>query len=68
DFTVPALKEFAFAVIFKFNGNFRGQLKISSWNVAGWKSILGKGFVEYVKDENPDIICIQETKVLKNFR
>jgi len=39
------------------------HLKISSWNIAGWKSVLGKGFQDYVKSENPDIICIQETKV-----
>lgn len=39
------------------------ELKIVSWNVAGFNAILGKGFVDYVKNENPDVICIQETKI-----
>jgi len=39
------------------------HLKIVSWNVAGFKSILGKGFLEYLTAEDPDIICLQETKI-----
>jgi len=39
------------------------QLKIASWNVAGWQSVIGKGFAEYVKNEDPDIICVQEHKL-----
>eukprot|EP01119_Soliformovum_irregulare_P001652 TRINITY_DN11384_c0_g1_i1.p1 TRINITY_DN11384_c0_g1~~TRINITY_DN11384_c0_g1_i1.p1 ORF type:complete len:358 (+),score=105.55 TRINITY_DN11384_c0_g1_i1:15-1088(+) len=49
DFTQPAKKE--------------GDLKIVSWNIAGFKAILGKGFEEYVTKEDPDIICLQETKI-----
>jgi len=41
----------------------QNHLKIVSWNVAGWKSVIGKGFSKYVQDEDPDIICLQETKV-----
>lgn len=33
-----------------------------SWNVNGLRSILKKGFLDYLKKENPDILCIQETK------
>lgn len=40
-----------------------GSLKIVSWNVAGMKSIIGKGFDSYLADEKPDIICLQETKI-----
>mmetsp|Transcript_21624 Transcript_21624/g.30232 ORF Transcript_21624/g.30232 Transcript_21624/m.30232 type:complete len:398 (+) Transcript_21624:79-1272(+) len=40
-----------------------GQLKLASWNVAGWAAIIKKGFQEYVKNEDPDIICLQETKI-----
>jgi len=39
------------------------QLKIVSWNIAGFKSILGKGFVDYLTAEDPDVICLQETKI-----
>ncbi|MBE2280434.1 MAG: exodeoxyribonuclease III [Ignavibacteriaceae bacterium] len=37
-------------------------MKLISWNVNGIRAALKKGFLEYVKDENPDILCIQETK------
>eukprot|EP01116_Phalansterium_solitarium_P017136 TRINITY_DN4140_c0_g3_i1.p1 TRINITY_DN4140_c0_g3~~TRINITY_DN4140_c0_g3_i1.p1 ORF type:complete len:445 (+),score=149.52 TRINITY_DN4140_c0_g3_i1:126-1337(+) len=40
-----------------------GEIKIVSWNVAGWNAIIGKGFATYIKEESPDIICIQETKI-----
>ncbi|RZF36823.1 hypothetical protein LSTR_LSTR012701, partial [Laodelphax striatellus] len=38
------------------------NFKISSWNVAGLRSCAGKGFSDYVKHEDPDIFCMQETK------
>jgi len=37
-------------------------MKILSWNVNGIRACMNKGFVDAVKKENPDIICIQETK------
>jgi exodeoxyribonuclease-3 len=37
-------------------------MKIISWNVNGVRSILKKGFLDFLKDQNPDIICLQETK------
>jgi len=37
-------------------------MKLLSWNVNGIRACLGKGFLESMKDENPDIICLQETK------
>ena len=37
-------------------------IKIISWNVNGIRAAQKKGFNEFVKKENPDIICIQETK------
>jgi exodeoxyribonuclease-3 len=39
------------------------QLKLVSWNIAGFNSILSKGFTDYVLKEDPDILCIQETKL-----
>jgi exodeoxyribonuclease III len=37
-------------------------MKLISWNVNGIRACLQKGFLEFVKKENPDIMCIQETK------
>jgi exodeoxyribonuclease-3 len=38
------------------------KLKLISWNVNGIRAAVRKGFVDYIKQEDPDIICIQETK------
>ncbi len=37
-------------------------MKIISWNVNGIRAVLGKGFLKFIESENPDIVCIQETK------
>lgn len=37
-------------------------MRIASWNVNGIRAIAKKGFENYVKDINADIICFQETK------
>lgn len=36
--------------------------KILSYNVNGIRAALKKGFAEWLKEENPDMVCIQETK------
>lgn len=36
---------------------------VLSWNVNGFRSILKKGFMEWLKTTSPDIICLQETKL-----
>ena len=33
-----------------------------SWNVNGIRAVIGKGFAEVIKKEDPDILCLQETK------
>ena len=38
-------------------------MKLVSWNVNGLRSCLTKGFLEYVNEEQPDILCLQETKL-----
>ena len=44
----------------------RGIMKLISWNVNGIRAILGKGhFQEFVAQENPDILCLQETKAMR---
>ena len=37
-------------------------MKIISWNVNGIRAVIKKGFLDFINDFNPDIICIQETK------
>lgn len=37
-------------------------MKIISWNVNGIRAVLKKGFLDFVKKENPDILCLQETR------
>jgi exodeoxyribonuclease-3 len=37
-------------------------MKIYSWNVNGIRAVKKKGFLEWIKTEQPDILCIQETK------
>lgn len=36
--------------------------KIISWNVNGIRAVHKKGFTDWVQKENPDILCLQETK------
>ena len=38
-------------------------MKLISWNVNGIRACMGKGFLDFVKEQNPDIMCIQETKM-----
>ena len=37
-------------------------MKIISWNVNGIRSVLKKGFLDFVRKENPDMLCLQETR------
>ena len=37
-------------------------MRIITWNVNGFKSILQKGFIEFVEKENPDMLCLQEIR------
>ena len=37
-------------------------IKILSWNVNGVRSMLKKGFLEWLKKASPDILCLQEIK------
>lgn len=38
-------------------------MKLISWNVNGLRACLTKGFLEYFKETDADIFCIQETKM-----
>ncbi len=37
-------------------------MKITSWNVNGIRAATKKGFLDFLAQDNPDILCIQETK------
>ena len=37
-------------------------MKIVSWNVNGIRAMLKKGFLDFMDEVEPDIICLQETK------
>ena len=37
--------------------------KLISWNVNGLRACVGKGFLEYMKQADADIFCIQESKL-----
>jgi exodeoxyribonuclease-3 len=38
------------------------SIKIISWNVNGIRAIQKKGFNDFIKEYDPDILCLQETK------
>ena len=38
-------------------------MKLVSWNVNGIRACVGKGFLEYFKEVDADIFCIQESKL-----
>lgn len=38
-------------------------MTIISWNVNGIRAVVKKGFIDFVKKENPDILCLQEIKI-----
>ncbi len=39
-------------------------MKIVSWNVNGLRSVLQKGFLDFVAAADADILCLQETRAL----
>jgi exodeoxyribonuclease-3 len=40
-------------------------MKIISYNVNGIRAAVNKGFVDWLKSANPDVICLQEIKAMK---
>ena len=40
-------------------------MRIISWNVNGIRAAVKKGFLDYLENESPDILCIQESKAHK---
>lgn len=40
-------------------------MKIISYNVNGIRAAINKGFMDWLKGANPDVICLQEIKAMK---
>jgi len=38
-------------------------MKITTWNVNGYRAVRAKGALDWVRDHQPDILCLQEVKV-----
>ncbi len=41
------------------------SMTIVSYNVNGIRAALNKGFIDWLTSVNPDVVCLQETKALK---
>ncbi len=37
-------------------------MRVITWNVNGIRAVLGKGFLDYVAQAKPDVLCLQEIK------
>lgn len=38
-------------------------MRLISWNVNGLRACVGKGFLDFMTKESPDVMCLQETKL-----
>lgn len=38
-------------------------MRFVSWNVNGFRAVLGKGFMDYFKSKDADVFCLQEIKL-----
>ena len=43
-------------------------MKIISWNINGLRAVIKKNFLDFLKNEKPDILCLQEIKIDDNAR
>ncbi|MFZ1263450.1 MAG: endonuclease/exonuclease/phosphatase family protein, partial [Chitinophagaceae bacterium] len=41
-------------------------MRIVSYNVNGIRAAIKKGFIEWLKTNPADVICVQETKAVKD--
>lgn len=40
------------------------SVRIVSWNVNGMRSVLKKGFLDFLAESGPDVLCVQESRAL----
>ncbi|XP_071885831.1 DNA repair nuclease/redox regulator APEX1 [Anas platyrhynchos] len=43
-------------------GGAAASLRLASWNVGGLRAWIKKGGLQWVQEEAPDVLCLQETK------
>ncbi len=43
-------------------------MRILSWNVNGLRAVYKKGFADFIRQQQPDILCLQETKLQADQR
>jgi len=43
-------------------------MKLISWNVNGIRAVRKKGLLDFIKNEKPDILCLQEIKISESAR
>ena len=43
-------------------------MRILSWNINGIRAVIKKGFLDWLKKEKPDILCLQEIKIAEAAR
>jgi exodeoxyribonuclease III len=48
------------------NRSYISLMRIISYNVNGIRAAIGKGFIDWLKTDPADIICVQETKAQKD--
>lgn len=46
-------------------GRRREAMILTTWNVNGLRAALGKGFLDFALSNNPDILALQETKMIQ---
>ena len=39
-------------------------MRLYSWNVNGLRACMEKGFPDFLTKEAPDMLCLQETKMM----
>lgn len=42
------------------------SIEIISWNVNGLRAVLNKGFLKFLEQRSPDMVCLQEIKANEN--
>ncbi len=46
----------------------RNYMKLITWNINGIRAVIKKGFVDFLRNENPDVLCLQEIKISETAR
>ena len=48
---------------YRMYAEMRTNMKFISWNVNGLRACVGKGFLDFFREADADIFCLQETKL-----